>query len=290
MNGNKKTILTMLAAIVIAATLIAPLCGPARAQGTYDDALTVRTALERTDEVISRAGEVVNDTRSEKGRVSLQFALELQERAWANYNAAIPNLRLAQRLTERARSEAWHAMSLARSDMRSEDGLTRVAEEARERLAAVRDQMNELNVRDEHALKLMNEAHGLLDKSRVNAQQNRYQLAFRLATNARQLALQTEEHVRNTRRLKDSVERRIMLLERLVWRSRERVNESDNEKPRAELRVAERKLALARELLAEGRYGEARQACEACEQMLRGIVRARRLNLPAEQDPARRAT
>ncbi len=271
MNGNNTKIKAIGAALFLALALLPlrPVSVPA--QGTVD-ALAVQEALERTDEIILRAGQLIDESRSEKARVALRFATELQARAWNDYRGA--SYHVALRLTLQARKEAWHAMSLARSDLRSEESLQRVAEEARERLITVRDEMIEGGVRDEHALKLVDEGNGLLDKSRMNAQQNRYQLAFRLATNARQVAITAEDHVRNTRRLKESVERRVMLMERLVERSRQRVNESGDEKIRAELRVAERKLAQAQELLAAGRYDEARQACETCEQMLRGIVRS----------------
>ncbi len=266
---NLRTMMGAVALVFSVAFVFAP-PSTALAQGT-EDGMRALEALERTDEVIARAKQIVDETRSEKGRVALRFAMELQTRAWTNYRGN--GYRLALRLTLEARDEAWHAMSLARADIRSEESHARVAEEARERLQNVRDMMIDGGLRDDHAMKLIDEARGLLDKSRTNAQQNRYQLALRLAANARQLAVKAEERVRSTRMLKESLERRIALLERLMERSRDRVGEKGDDKTRAEIRAAERKLEQAREQLAAGRYREARQSCDACERMLRAAVR-----------------
>ena len=269
-RNRNMTKTTGIMTLVIACAFIFARPAPALAQGS-EDAVRVQEALERTDEVIARAKQLIEETRSEKGRVALRFAMEMQTRAWNSYRGN--GYRVALRYTIEARDEAWHAMSLARADIRSEESLARVAEEARERLQNVRDMMIDGGVRDDHAMKLVEEARGLLDKSRLNAQQNRYQLALRLAANARQLAMKAEERVRSTRMLKESLERRLGLLDRLMERARERVGEKGDEKTRAELRLAERKLEQARGLQTAGRYREARQACEACERMLRGVVR-----------------
>lgn len=248
-------------------TMNAPL---ARAQGP-DDANRAREALERTDEIIGIAKKAVDESRSQKARLSLDMAAGLQTKAWDSYRAN--GYRMALNLTAAARDEAWHAIALARADMQFEQSHNRVAEETHERLARLRDQMIEFGVRDEQAMKLMDQARNLLEKSQLNAQQLRYQLAFQLADNAHDLTVKAEERVRNTRAVKEAAERRLESLDRLIERAREQAIASDDERARKEITLAEGQIARSRELLDAGRYREARVALERTEKTLRNSVR-----------------
>ncbi len=257
----------LLVPLAILFVLIAP---AARAQGV-DDAIRAREALERTDEVIGNAKNAIDESRSQKARLVLDMAAGLQSKAWNSYQGH--GYRMAMKLTAEAREEAWHALALARADRQFEQNNNRVADETRDRLARLRDRMIESGVRDEQAMRLMEQARNLLEKSHLNAQQLRYQLALKLAGNARDLALRAEERIRNTRVLKESAERRLALLERLVERARERAGASGQEDARDQIDGAERQINKARELLDAGRYREAKQAIERCERTLRNSVR-----------------
>lgn len=269
MNTNKKKVKMVLLLIPLA--ILFALNAPAvKAQGV-DDSDRVREALERTDEVIRSAKGAIEESRSQKARLSLEMAMGLQLKAWNSYRGN--GYRMALKLTAEAREEAWHALALARSDRQFEQNAGRVAEETRERLARLRDRMIESGVRDEQAMKLMEQARNLLDKSHVNAQQLRYQLALKLAGNARDLAARAEERVRNTRILKEAAERRFALLERLVERARDRAGAPGQERARDQIAIAEGQIDKARGLLEAGRYREAKQAIERCEKTLRNSVR-----------------
>ncbi len=265
---TRKTALTfLLVPMAIVFALTAP---AARAQGV-DDAMKAREAIERTDEVIGSAKSVIEESRSQKARLSLDMAIGLQTKAKSSYDTR--GYRMAMKLTAGAREEAWHALALARADRQFEQNNNRVAEETRDRLSRLRDRMIEGGVRDEQAMKLMEQARNLLDKSRLNAQQLRFQLALKLAGNARDLALRAEERVRNTRVLKAAAERRLALLERLIERAREGADAPGQEPARDQIAIAEGQLEKARELLAAGRYRESKLAIERCEKTLRNSVR-----------------
>jgi HEPN domain-containing protein len=280
---NKKRERTIMMALLVLPIVIAILmnAGLARAQGNRD-ADRAQEALIKTDEVIAQAKSVISETRSQKGRVSLDVAVAIQERAWGDYR--LMRYLTAGKLTLQAREEAWHAVALARGDAQGEVSLARITDETVDRITRLRDMIAESGIRDEQSLKLIEEARMLLDKSRVNAQQTRYQLALKLAGNARQVTLRAEERVRNVRTLKEMTERRLALLERLVERARDRVQETGDNRARDELLRAERNLEKARELINEGRYREARHALDACEKMLRSSVRL--VPPPAANDPA----
>jgi hypothetical protein len=236
-----------------------------------DDAPRAREALERTDEVIDSAKDAIEESRSQKARLTLDVAEGLQTKAWSSYRGN--EYRMALKLTAKAREEAWHALALARSDQQFEQNNNRVAEETRDRLARLRDRMIESGVRDEQAMKLMEQARNLLEKSHLNAQQLRYQLALKLAGNARDLAAKADERVRNARALKEAAERRFALLERLVERARERAAAPGQEPARDQIAIAEGQIEKAREFLDAGRYREAMQAIERSEKTLRNSVR-----------------
>jgi hypothetical protein len=266
-NGmNAKTALLFM----VLAFLLAAAPPAARAQRDTD-AVRAQDALEKTDEIIRGAKSAIEESRSQKARLSLEMASGLQAKAWNSYRGN--GYGMALKLTVEAREEAWHALALARLDRQYEQNSTRVSEETRERLARLRDAMLENGVRDEQAMKLMEQARNLLEKSRLNTQQLRYQLALKLAGNAHDLALKAEERVRNTRVLKESAERRLALIERLMDRARERAEAAGQERARNQIAIAEGQLKRSRALLDSGRYREAKQSMEQCEKTLRNSVR-----------------
>lgn len=278
MRNNTRWI--VLAALAAA---IAPLLGPpaAWAQGNGDSG-RVREALQRTDEIIASAKGIVDESRSQKGRVSLEMAVGIQLKAWDNYRGS--RLAMAGKLTMEARDEAWHAIALARNDAQGEESFGRLSDQTIDRIARLREMIAESGIRDEQSVRLLEEARTLLEKSRSNAQQYRYQLAVKLAEDARQLTVRAEERIRNQRTLKEMAERRLAVLERLIERARDRVREVADERSRADLANAERHLEKAKSLIDEGRYREAGRALDTCEKMLRSSVRLVS-NVPAG-DPA----
>ena len=244
---------------------------PGAAQGARVDAESVREAIERTDEVIAAAREIVQQTRSVKARTVLEHALTLQNRA--RHNVSLSYNEIALRLTLEARKEARHAIGLARADAQLEERLRRLVEETTERLMRVRSQIAETGVRDAHLLRLVEEARGLLDKSRMNQQQLRGELALKLAENARRLAMQAEERFRRMRALMETCERRLTLLEGLAERARERVTDSGGEQAAGQLRIAEQQMARSRVMLSDGNYEACRATLERTERLLRTLVR-----------------
>jgi len=268
---HKKTLMKTALLLVPAAVLFVLGSPAARAQGG-EDQIRAEEALRRTDEIIGDAKSAIDESRSQKARLSLEMAIGLQQKAWENCRD-YGRYGVALKLTAQAREEAWHAIALARSDRQMEQNNNRVADETRERLARLRDRMMESGLRDEQAMKLMEQARNLLEKSHLNAQQLRFQLAFKLAGNARDLTVKAEERVRNTRVLKETAEHRLALLERLIERARGRAGAPDQERARRQIEIAERQLQRGRELLDTGRYREAKQAIEQGEKTIRDSVR-----------------
>ena len=264
---SKYKAFILLAFIPIA---IAGFYSEARAQGSVDSDM-VRAALERTDEIIKSAYESVLDSRSNRGRMSLDKARALQEKAWEMFKAK--RFKIAINLTLQAREEAWHAMSLARLDTQTEGQLTRTVESTYEKLIKLREVIVENAIRDHQTLKLMEEAKNLLEKSTINAKQLHFQLALKLATSSKNLANRAEERVRRILRVREVAGRKIASMERLLERVRERLDQNQDESTAKRIAIAERELERARRFVREGEYQKARQAINTTEKILRSLAR-----------------
>jgi len=266
---NRKKIYTLMAALLVAA-LMHPGNSYAQGSGRIDPDRALQE-IERTDEVIASAGEIVKDTRSQKARTALEYAMQLQNRA--KNNAGLSNNDMAYKLTIQARNEAWHAINLARTDARQDEMTKRLIEHTTEKLVMLRSRIAETGVRDERVMRLMNESQSLLEKSKMNHQQLRGELALKLAENSFRLADQAEKRFRRSLNLMEMCQRRLMLLERLSERAYAHVEGSSDEKAQLQLRKAEEQLNRARESFAAGRYDACRMNLERTERILRTMMR-----------------
>lgn len=234
------------------------------------------SALDLTDDVIREARSVVMESRSQKARYALENAVSLQERARSRAESGnYTNLRqndMAFKLTLQARDEAKKAVSFARTETRMFEKHRRVMERTRERLTVLQGRVSESGTRDIRTERLMNDARGLLEKSRTNSTQMKNRLALNLALNAEKLMDQAESRFRRTDNLKKMCQRRLSLMERLTVRARNRIAGNGDEGEREELRMAERKLEQARNLFHQGRYNACRLEIVKSEKSMRALI------------------
>ncbi len=266
---NKKTTYIIMAALLIAAVL-----QPGNAIAQVNDQIDpdkTRYAIERTDEIIASAVEIVRDTRSQKARTALEYSMQLQNKA--KISAGRDNNSMAYQLTMQARDEAWHSINLARTAARQEEVTKRLAEHTGEKLVMLRARIAESGVRDERVFRLMIESQSLLEKARINYQQLRSELALRLTEGAFRLAKQAEDRFRRSLNLMEMCQRRLALLERLSERAQAHVEESGNDRAENQLRRAKEQLARARNVFTAGRYESCRMNLENAERMLRATMR-----------------
>jgi HEPN domain-containing protein len=265
---NNKKIYMIMAALLIAALLPVNVF----AQGNNQiDPEKARIAIERTDEVIASAREIVQDTRSRKARTALEYAMQLQNKAKSS--AGISNNTMAYQLTIQSRNEAWHSINLARTDARMDEQTRRMAELTAEKLIMLRSRIAETGVRDERVMRLMTESQSLLEKAKINYQQLRGEMALKLTENSFRLADQAEKRFRRSLNLMEMCQRRLTLLERLSERAYAHIEGSGDEQAAMQLSRAEEQLARARETFAAGRYDACRINLEKTERMLRSMMR-----------------
>lgn len=266
---NNKKIYMVMAAVLIAA-MLQPVSTLAQGNNQIDPE-KARVAIERTDEVIASAREIVQDTRSQKARTSLEYAMQLQNKA--KNSAGTSNNAMAYKLTIQSRNEAWHSINLARTDARQQERTKRLVEHTTDKLVMLRSRIAETGVRDERVFRLMTESQSLLEKSKINHQQLRGEMALKLAENSFRLADQAEKRFRRSLNLMEMSQRRLTLLERLSERAYAHIEGSGDERAAMQLNRAEEQLTRARESFAAGRYDACRINLEKSERMLRAMMR-----------------
>ena len=267
MNPRKKQSLI----IFVVAIFLVLYGGIPKAQSSDEpDPEKVQEALQTTQGVIDQARSIVIESSSQKARIMLEQAISMQMMAEGNIH---DSLRQSLKLTLEARQLAYQAIALARQEMKAENTIARRIEETNERISKVRDEMIEYDLRSDRATILLDEARNMLEKTRLNAQQHRYQLALKLADNARSRALQADQFVKRIKNVKSMVERRLALLERLGDRAEERIDLTENEQARMQLELVGEQIDRTKQLLREHRYMAARMSLESCEKTFRNLIR-----------------
>lgn len=172
----------------VIATVLAVI-GPVAAHGQTDtDLSSLRDAIERNGELLERARELVNETRSFKARESLDAAEKLHAESIRNFQAG--NFAIALQITRRAREVILQTISLAKRDAQLEHGARRAVERAADRLEQGRALLIEQgsNVQGPER-KLLEEAHSQLQRARDNLRERMYEVAMRLAESSEGLSI-----------------------------------------------------------------------------------------------------
>jgi hypothetical protein len=262
---QKYPILVILAAAIIA------FCGSfAYAQNEEPDRDKVQEELDKTQQILDWALEIVMESSSLKGRLILDQAQSMQDQALENFSSS---LRSTLKLTLEARQLAYQAIAMARQETKTEARIYQILEETNNRMAKIRDEMIEHNVKADRVIKLLDEARNMMEKSKLESQQHRYQLSLKLAESARNRTLQAEQFARRIRTLKGTVERRLALMEKLYERAADQVGRMDSDQARNQLNLVEQQMTRTKQLLAEYRYQAAKISLENCEKTFRNLIR-----------------
>jgi hypothetical protein len=115
--------------------------GVASGQQRFD----VEADLEKTDQLLEKARDLVGEFGSNRGRTSLEVAEKTQERAWDAFHRG--QSRRAQQMTERAREEVYRALGSLRQSEENENEVERQLERTDAVIAEARDRLGVTNVR-----------------------------------------------------------------------------------------------------------------------------------------------
>ena len=220
---------------LLVATLVAGLAAafgpaPAAAQLGDDPRDRLGAELDRTDQVLDHAREVVGASESERAHIVLASAGQAQEMARTLFaecgRADLRACEAAHRATTRARREALHAIQVARE----QSGLEQEAGRVIERVGHLLDEA--LGMAGEHpdpqTDRLLDEARSHLERAREQYQTREFAVAMELALAAERLvrqALDLGGGDLNPERVLRELERTDRLLERASPEIRDRGNE-----------------------------------------------------------------
>src|SRR5262245_12934680 len=193
---------------------------PAHAQSRDD----VLLALERTDDLIARAQELVAGSDNAQAQEELSFAIRLQTDAKANFAGG--RLRIAVDLTMRARLHADRAIAIIKG-LPDPDRVLAQLERTRELLDRARERIEECN--SDRARSRLRAAVEMQERAEASAREGRYLAALQLTLSARERAHQALRLCNLEENLKESAERALARTDELIARAREVVRQSDVE-------------------------------------------------------------
>ncbi|MBU8870865.1 MAG: hypothetical protein KOO60_08415 [Gemmatimonadales bacterium] len=228
------------------------------------DAEDLQNYLDRTEELLLWARDLVGETENMRARRVLKEAGDLHERSLRLTAEGRPLL--ARGVARRARSAVWLAVKSAREALNFEERVRIRAERFRDLHGQLLDRARDSQ--NERAVELLGKAESQAQRAREHYLQGDPRLAFEQLNNAEQL-------LRSARRLLDeggSPDRLDQDLERtrmLMEQTREMLG--DNPEPSCGQLLAEAFQALerARENLAQGQPVRARQMADMARKLAR---------------------
>jgi hypothetical protein len=246
--------------------------GTASGQGRDD----IQSALEKTDNLLEQARDIIREAGSDRGMVGLRSAEELQRQAWDAYHRGQRGR--AGQLTERARDEIYRALGSIRQSENNDNEVERqlertdaVLNEARDRLGPGRARMPQQRL--DAAFNQQRRAWDLYRERRLRP-------ALKLTLQARESVLRLGGGVSGNRHGRDTDPRALdARLERLTEaadRVGERVSQGDNTRAEEIWKRAVTNIENAEEAL---NAGDTRRADRLLGQVREQLDRAMRLVL-----------
>lgn len=244
-------------ALVVLATL-----APHAAVAQPRDPNMVRVELERTNELLQRAHDVVRRSGNPRAMADLQLAVRVQESAWEHFRAQ--QWILAVEKTMQARNLGQRAVHQAQQQGTLEQRALRVLEDAQQKLDRSRDCLGDPP--SETAMRLRALAAARLEQAREAFHELKYQVAIDIAMQVHRMLdeLCSRRPVQHVEQLLESVRR-------LIERASQDLEACDPA-ARAHLDRARERLARAEDMQRAGNpLAAAQNAQQAKELALRAL-------------------
>ena len=219
--------LVRLATFVLLA--VVALGGPASAQTRED----VQVALDRTDDLIARATDIVSGAGNAQADIELAAAVRLQADARAAFGAG--SYRLSLDLTYRARLRADRAIALVRG-LPDPDRVLVQLERTRELLDRARERIEECD--NDRARALLRAAFEIQARAEASARDGRYLAALQLTMSARERAQRALRMCHAEENLREAAERALTRTDELISRARDLVADHGGDPARRSLERA----------------------------------------------------
>ncbi|MEO0108445.1 MAG: hypothetical protein ABIK62_04655 [candidate division WOR-3 bacterium] len=220
----------------------------------------VRAELERTDQIIARARELVENSGNQPALRDLNLAIETQRKAWAAFD--LGGLRAAEKLTLAARRLAQRAILLVRYNP---DRINAEIERALELMREIGPRIE--RSRNPRAIELWRLAESEINSARQELRREHYLLALKFAAAARNHARMAIALVLGTadpERIRAELER----TDDLIKRVQERLTAISSQQAQELLRRAEDWQQQARTALENQMPGQALRLTLAARDLL----------------------
>lgn len=224
MKKYMKKYIILLGIMMLAVMISAPL---SRAQMAIRD--NVESLLQRNEELLRTAHELVAETNSAKARTILQSGSNLQREAKSMFLLAEENYRqgkevMARQMMGKARETAvaardaiLRAITVAKREAMTEETARKRLEHAIERHDRARSLLEESSGPESAtARKLIEESRTNLDRSRDNLREHMYDVALRLADLSLSLSNQAINTLNRANGSQETVAREIRKTQRLI--------------------------------------------------------------------------
>ena len=248
-------VLTVLAGLV--------LLPPAASGQMGSSSDVVRDYIERTDELLVWAREMVAETESGTARNVLRQAAHMNREA-ANMHS-MGNDRHAGNIARRARAAVWHAVKLAREAMGLQERLRVRAERFRELHRNLTERAQDAG--HEGALGLMHEAERQAHRAREQHLQGDLRMSWQMFERAEDLMAMAARLLVQTGD-PDMLERELERMEDLIDQARQRLGPDLSEQSRRDLNEADEALVRARRRQGSGEPGRALQMVGLARRMV----------------------
>jgi len=248
------------------------LIGNASGQG-HDD---IQAALEKTDNLLEQARDIVREAGSDRGAVGLRSAEQWQKQAWEAFQRG--QWRRAEMFTERARTVIYQSLGSIRQSEDNDNEVERQLERTDQVLGEARDRMTPGRARmpQERLEAAFNQQRRAWDLYR----DRRLRPALRLTLQAREAVLRMGGGVAGNRPGMDTdpraLESRLDRLTEASERVGERVGQSDNQRAQEIWKQAVSNLKTAEDAL---NSGDNRRTDQLLRQVRLQLDRAMRLVL-----------
>jgi hypothetical protein len=287
---------TLIAAILILAAFVAP--QRAVAQTALGD--DVRNQIQRNEESLRIARDLVAQTNSVKARAILQSGVNLQEECKRVFALSEENFRQGHELMARqmmnkardlagaAREATLRAITVAKREAMTEENAGKSIEQARERYERTMILMNESSGPEvATARKLLEESREQLDGARQNLREHMYDVSLRLANLSISLSTRAATMLRRQAGSKDMAAGELQKVERLIAR----IEEQHNVRAYPEVEKSYREVLQLRDRAAESLRGDQFRAAlaYATRARNRALRTLRMLSLKSNRENAERA-
>lgn len=213
----------------------------------------IRLELQRTDEIIDRAREMVRASKEPTAALALEQAINLQKQAWDNfYKATIEGFTFAHRLTQQAREQAKQALSSARFSEQGQDAVLSRLERTEDLLRQVHEEMP-IPV-DESLRTIFDTARRNLAQAWEFYRSGQYRPAVKLSNQVEKTAKRLLQIANRQQNFEANFQRRLEAVRQFIDRVEGESKNCQSEPAQNLIRNAKSALQSAEELASKGQY------------------------------------